>query len=105
MRIFTSKCFNFSEWSNLTPEQAEYLVHVRGPHDMFQYIVRDLATLANITNAAILYDDSFVMKKNHFNEILSQLPVRHLINRLQFEVLGGLPIIIKNINYFFLPEL
>ena len=73
------------EWTTLTTEQAEYLVQVRGPHDMFQYIVRDLATVSNITNAAILYDDSFVMKKNHYNEILSQLPVRHLVNKLKFQ--------------------
>lgn len=95
-------CFNLREWSNLTPEQAKYLVHVRGPHDMFQYIVRDLATLSNITNAAILYDDSFVMKKNHFNEILSGLPVRHLINNLQFKVLRGLANMIDDKRYFFL---
>ena len=78
------------------------MVHVRGPHDMFQYIVRDLATLSNITNAAILYDDSFVMKQNHFNEILSELPVRHLINKLQFKVLRGLPNMIDNKRYLFL---
>ena len=78
----------FSEWGKLTREQAKYLVQVRGPHDMFQYIVRDLATVSNITNAAILYDDSFVMKKNHYNEILSQLPVQHLINKLKFEARG-----------------
>ena len=73
------------EWSSLSPEQAEYLVQVRGPHDMFQYIVRDLATFSNITNAAILYDDSFVMKKSHFIEIFSQMPVRHLINQLKYK--------------------
>ena len=55
---------------------------------MFQYIVRDLATFSNITNAAILYDDSFVMKKNHYDEILSQLPVRHVVNKLKFEARG-----------------
>ena len=77
----------------MTTEQSEYLVQVRGPHDMFQYIVRDLATVSNITNAAILYDDSFVMKKNHYHEILSQLqeeelPVIHLVNKLKFEASG-----------------
>ena len=47
------------EWSDLTPEQAGYLVQVRPPGDTLNDIVRDLAQLANITNAAILHDDSF----------------------------------------------
>ena len=47
------------EWMNLTPEQRKYLVQIRGPHDMFQFIVRHLATVANISTAAILYDETF----------------------------------------------
>ena len=48
-----------SEWANLTPEQEKYLIQMRGPHDIFQFIVRDLAFVTNISNAAILYDDTF----------------------------------------------
>ena len=47
------------EWSALTAEQQKYLVQVRSPSDMFQYIIKDMATLTNITNAAILFDESF----------------------------------------------
>ena len=47
------------EWINLTPEQRKYLVQIRGPHDMYQFIVRHLATVANISTAAILYDETF----------------------------------------------
>ena len=60
----------------MTPEQAEYLVQVRGPHDMFQYIVRDLVTLTNVSNAAILYDDTFMMD-HHFKNLLLNIPVRY----------------------------
>ena len=35
------------------------MVQVRSPGDMVNYIVRDLAQAANITNAAVLYDDTF----------------------------------------------
>ena len=34
-------------------------MQVRPPGDTLNHIVRDLAKLANITNAAILHDDSF----------------------------------------------
>ena len=43
----------------LTPEQEKYLIQVRGPHDLFQFIIRDLAFATNITNAAVLFDDDF----------------------------------------------
>ena len=43
----------------LTPEQQKYLIQVRGPQDLFQFIIRDLAFATNITNAAVLFDDDF----------------------------------------------
>ena len=74
------------EWSNISPEQAEYLVQVRGPHDMFQYIVRDLVTATNVSNAAILFDESFFMHDEHYTNLLLHMPVRHVINKVKFEV-------------------
>ena len=50
---------DFTEWNSLTESQEKYLIQVRSPSDLFQYIVRDLAELTNITNAVILFDDSF----------------------------------------------
>ena len=50
---------DINEWSALTSEQEKYLVQVRGPSDMFQYIIKDMAMLTNISNAAILFDESF----------------------------------------------
>ena len=50
---------DIKEWSALTAEQEKYLVQVRSPADMFQYIIKDMASLTNITNAAILFDESF----------------------------------------------
>ena len=47
------------EWSSLTAEQEKYLVQVRPPSDIFPYIIRDLVNLTKITNAAILFDESF----------------------------------------------
>ena len=50
---------DIERWSELTAEQEKYLVQVRSPADMFQYIIKDMATLTNITNAAILFDETF----------------------------------------------
>ena len=50
---------DITEWNSLTESQEKYLIQVRSPSDLFQYIVRDLAELTNITNAVILFDDSF----------------------------------------------
>lgn len=64
----------FSEWEELTSEQAEYLVQVRGPHDMFQYIVRDLIITFNVPTAAILFDDTLTI--HHRGSLLMNIPVR-----------------------------
>ena len=50
---------NIKEWSALTAEQEKYLVQVRSPADMFQYIISDIATYTKISNAAIIFDESF----------------------------------------------
>ena len=67
---------NYREWAELTPGQAEYLVQARGPHDMFQHIVRDIATVTSISNAAILYDDTFMMDHSYRN-LLINMPIRY----------------------------
>ena len=53
------KVGDIKEWSALTGQQEKYLVQVRSPADLYQYIIKDLASLTNITNAAILFDESF----------------------------------------------
>ena len=50
---------DIDEWSELTAEQEKYLVQVRSPADMFRYIIKDMAMLTKISNAAILFDESF----------------------------------------------
>ena len=47
------------EWAGLSEQQSHYLVQVRGPHDLYLHVIRDLATSTRITNAAILYDETF----------------------------------------------
>ena len=54
--------------------QEEYLVQVKSPHEMFQNLIRDLANITNISNAAILYDDTFIIKYSY--KILLNMPVR-----------------------------
>ena len=50
---------DITEWDSLTAEQQKYLIQVRSPTDMYQYIVKDLAVVTNITNAVVIFDDSF----------------------------------------------
>ena len=65
----------FSEWERLSLEQKKYLVQVRGPHDMFQYILRDLVNAFNVTTAAILFDDTFTI--HHRSDLFMNIPVRY----------------------------
>ena len=50
---------DIKEWSELTAEQEKYLVQVKPPSDVFPDVINDMATLTKITNAAVLFDESF----------------------------------------------
>ena len=43
------------EWAGLSEQQSRYLVQVRGPHDLYQHIMWDLAHSTSLSTAAILY--------------------------------------------------
>jgi len=70
------------EWRDLTDAQKQYLVQVRPPGDILPSIIRDLAHASNMSNAAILYDKTFVMD-HHYKSLLLNMPVRHIINKLK----------------------
>jgi len=75
------------EWKSLTEAQAKYLIQVRPPGDSVPEIIRALTTDLNITNAGILYDDSFVL--NHkYRSLLLNLPVRHIIKPIETSMAG-----------------
>jgi ionotropic glutamate receptor len=78
---------DITEWSALTAEQEKYLVQVRSPSDMFQYIIKDMATLTNITNAAILFDETFKMS-HHYKNLLINMPVRHTMTEMDSGMLS-----------------
>lgn len=67
---------------------------------MFQYIVRDLVTVTNVSNAAILFDDSFFMNDDHYTNLLIHMPVRHVINKVKFEVKVSLMLEVQAVLYF-----
>lgn len=47
------------EWNNLTMEEKEFLVQVMPPGDIIGQMIHDIGASQNLTNAGILYDDSF----------------------------------------------
>ena len=48
-----------TSWQGLNSAMQNYLVHVRPPGDVIPGIIREVISRQNITNAAILYDNSF----------------------------------------------
>lgn len=47
------------QWRNINDNEKEYLVQILPPADIIPEIVRTLVLNQNITNAAILFDNSF----------------------------------------------
>lgn len=62
------------QWRNLQQNEEEYLVQISPPGDLLPEMIRTLVSNQNITNAAIIFDDTFGksfsvsnnLKKTHF---------------------------------------
>ena len=50
---------NFREWRDLDAMQEKYLIQIRPPGDVMPDAFREMVLKQNITNAAILFDDTF----------------------------------------------
>ena len=77
----------------------KYLIRMRSPADLFPFLVRDLSEKLNITDAAIMYDDTFGMVNDdelkliynkylnsdishHFTDLLVDMPIRHMFHKI-----------------------
>lgn len=47
------------QWRDLTDQKRQYLLQVMPPSDIIPEVIRSIIVFMNITNAAILYDESF----------------------------------------------
>jgi ionotropic glutamate receptor len=52
---------------NITANQTKYLIQVMPPSDIIPQIVQLVASQQNMTNAAVLYDESF----GNFSNLIS----------------------------------
>lgn len=68
------------QWRDLKPEQSAYLVQVMPPADLLPEAIRQLVISMNASNAAILFNEDFVMDHKYKN-LLQNVPVRHVIVR------------------------
>ncbi|XP_063992990.1 ionotropic receptor 25a [Diachasmimorpha longicaudata] len=67
-------------WRDLTQDQKKYLIQVLPPADLVPEAIRQLAITMNITNAAIMFDQNFVMD-HKYKSLLLNVPTRHVIVR------------------------
>uniref|UniRef100_A0A182M9H0 Ionotropic receptor 25a n=1 Tax=Anopheles culicifacies TaxID=139723 RepID=A0A182M9H0_9DIPT len=69
------------QWRDLTPTKRGYLLQVMPPADMIPQVIRSIIIYMNITNAAILYDNTFVMD-HKYKALLQNIPTRHVITSI-----------------------
>ena len=50
---------NSRQWRTLDGEQLKYLIQISPPADIIQEVIRSIIIAQNITDAGILFDDSF----------------------------------------------
>ncbi|XP_014257166.1 ionotropic receptor 25a isoform X2 [Cimex lectularius] len=66
------------QWRHLESEQLKNLIQINPPADIIPEIIRNIIQIQNITNAGILYDDSFTME-HKYKSLLLNMPTRHII--------------------------
>ncbi|KAL7042223.1 hypothetical protein ACKWTF_001073 [Chironomus riparius] len=66
------------QWRELSEKKKAYLLQVNPPADLLTEVVRSIVIYMNITNAAILYDNSFVVD-HKYKALLQNIPTRHVI--------------------------
>ncbi|CAL4099885.1 unnamed protein product, partial [Meganyctiphanes norvegica] len=66
------------EWRDLSETEQDFLVQIMPPGDIMVQAVRDIVKANNITNAGIIFDDTFVME-HKYKSLLQNLPCRHIM--------------------------
>ncbi|TRY77929.1 hypothetical protein TCAL_07724 [Tigriopus californicus] len=77
--------FNFlkyGEWGELSDNQMKYLITVNPPGHTLVRAIRNIAEEGNVTNAAIVFDETFDMY-NQYGTLLLNVPTRHLIQPMK----------------------
>jgi len=72
------------QWRELSEEKKNFLLQVNPPADMIVEVVRSLVQKLDITNAAILYDESFVVD-HKYKALLQNIPARHVITAIALD--------------------
>ncbi|KPJ17158.1 Glutamate receptor, ionotropic kainate 2 [Papilio machaon] len=66
------------QWRSLNVNQTKYLLQVMPPADILPESIRAVVTKQDITNAAIIFDENFVMD-HKYKSLLQNIPTRHVI--------------------------
>ncbi|XP_045465403.1 ionotropic receptor 25a-like [Harmonia axyridis] len=69
------------QWRNIDDDEKKYLVQICPPADLIPEIIRKIVLQQNITNAAILFDHTFVMD-HKYKSLLQNVATRHLISEI-----------------------
>ncbi|CAG4975056.1 unnamed protein product [Parnassius apollo] len=66
------------QWRSLSVNQTKYLLQVMPPADILPESIRAIVMKQDITNAAIIFDEHFVMD-HKYKSLLQNIPTRHVI--------------------------
>nr|AFP33229.1 ionotropic receptor [Locusta migratoria] len=91
-------------WRNIDKKQDKYMIQVMPPIDTIPEFIRSFCSAQNLTNAGILFDDTFIMD-HKYKSLLQNVPTRHIINEIKFQNIANQLSTFKQrevFNYFIL---
>uniref|UniRef100_A0A1A9WKV0 Ionotropic glutamate receptor C-terminal domain-containing protein n=1 Tax=Glossina brevipalpis TaxID=37001 RepID=A0A1A9WKV0_9MUSC len=69
------------QWRDIDADKQKYLLQIMPPADIIPEVVRSIVRKMNITNAAVLYDNTFIMD-HKYKSLLQNIQTRHVITTI-----------------------
>ncbi|KAF5269354.1 hypothetical protein FQA39_LY08746 [Lamprigera yunnana] len=69
------------QWRDLNRDQLKYLIQIVPPADVIPEVIKKFVILQNISNAGILFDNTFVMD-HKYKSLLQNIATRHVVSQI-----------------------
>ncbi|XP_045465675.1 ionotropic receptor 25a-like [Harmonia axyridis] len=69
------------KWRKIDDDEKKYFIQINPPTDIIPQIIREIVERQNITNAAIMYDNNFVMG-HKYKTLLQNIATRNIITAI-----------------------
>ncbi|KAK9884539.1 hypothetical protein WA026_007380 [Henosepilachna vigintioctopunctata] len=75
------------KWRNIDDDEKKYMIQINPPNDIIPQVIKHIVKKQNITNAAVIFDSSFVME-HKYKSLFQNIATRNVITSLNEAILS-----------------